>query len=107
MPVLELLFEMPVLRPMRNSKEWEAYMCKHLQECNFEDLCENARLSKAYFKYHVNRFGDNNRPRLYSTDVLFWKTYTPEKKKAEAMRSPRTVTPHNYFRFLRGVSPYV
>jgi len=104
MPVLELLFEMPVLRPMRNSKEWEAYMCKHLQECNFEDLCENARLSKAYFKYHVNRFGDNNRPRLYSTDVLFWKTYTPEKKKAEAMRSPRTVTPHNYFRFLRGVS---
>ena len=103
LPCIENVFQMPLMRPKKGTKEWVQYMTQHLEECSFDDLLENEALGRYYWKHHIKK-DKHGRPALLNSDVLAWKSYTPTKPKGKNMLSPRTLTPHNYFTNLRGVS---
>jgi hypothetical protein len=102
LPCVQDVFQMPTMRPKKGTKEWVQFMFSHLEECSFDDLVENETLAKYYWKHHIKK-DKTGRPRLLNSDVLVWSTYAPQKPKGKTMLSPRTLTPHNYFTFLRGV----
>ena len=91
------------------TREWVQYLCEHMGEASFDDICahhlDHPELLRAYIKYHMIHGDSNGRPRIVSTDKLVWKAYKAGKKRDRpGMVSPRTVSPHTYVPFLRGVS---
>ena len=108
LPLIELVFEMPELRPTRGTQRWVKYMCNNLHQTDFRDMAEFPLIFRAAYKVHRASFNKNGRPKLTNKDVLIWNRYESPKPKKKGMLSPRTKSAHSYFSFLRGVSvcPY-
>ena len=104
LPLIELVFEMPTLRPQRGSQRWIKFMCENLHHPCFRDMAEYPPIFRAAFKVYSNSCNKNGRPKLVNTDMLIWKKYKSPKPKKKGMLSPRTKSAHSYFEFLRGVS---
>lgn len=103
LPLVELVFEMPALRPTRGSPRWVKFMRENLHHATFRDMSEFPSVFRAAYKMHKRSFNNNGRPKLVNTDMLIWNSYAGPKRKNKAMLSPRTKSAHSYFGFLRGV----
>ena len=87
--MIELVFQMPELRPTRGTQRWVKYMCKNVYQTDFRDMTEFPKIFRAAYKVHRASFNKNGRPKLTNKDVLSWNRYG---------------SPRGYFSFLRGVS---
>lgn len=104
LPLMERLFQMPKLRPRRGTKMWLDFMCANVHHAGFSDIAEYPAIFKAYYASVKKDFNKKGRPSLLNTDVLLWNAYTaPKKNQKKGMLSPRTMSAHSYFNFLRGV----
>ena len=87
---------------------WVKYMTVNLPSASFEHLCTYPKLFRAWVKVQQMRGDSLGRPRVDAfgpPHTLTWAKYeVGNRKERPDMRSPRTVAPHSYLPFLRGVS---
>ena len=61
-PIMEMLFDMPSMRPKAGTEAWFAYIKSHMEDVSFEDLVQHfEKLFRNYYKHqrkhHCNKKG--------------------------------------------------
>ena len=108
LPIVQILYDMPEMRPEDGSEKWMSYMKKNIYQATFENLAKYPELLRIFIKDMKKRGTKEGFPKLMSGDSMTWSKYVPLKPSSLPSKlSPRVNTKHTYLQFLRSSNLYV
>ena len=108
LPIVQILYDMPEIRPEDGSEKWMSYMKKNIYQATFENLARYPELLRIFIKDMKKRGTKEGFPNLMSGDSMTWSKYVPLKPSSLPSKlSPRVNTKHTYLQFLRSINLYV
>ena len=107
-PIVQILYDMPEMRPEHGSEKWMSYMKKNMNQATFENLARYPELLRIFIRDMKKRGTKEGFPNLISGDSMTWSKYVPLKPSSLPSKlSPRVNTKHTYLQFLRSINLYV
>ena len=107
-PIVQILYDMPEMRPEHGSEKWMSYMKKNMYQATFENLARYPELLRIFIRDMKKRGTKEGFPNLISGDSMTWSKYVPLKPSSLPSKlSPRVNTKHTYLQFLRSINLYV